>query len=134
MTTRRNFLGGLALLAVAPATVREIGLEPGGSKEIEVAQLADMRREIDKIGPLGTSGIRAALASRINAHYALFGELPKALFVSHGEANAYERELTPVMRYTLTDVSRAGYDNLLFRGIPVMSVDNQLMIPEGQLR
>lgn len=134
MTTRRNFLGGLALLAVSPVAVQNIGLSPGGTKEIEVAQLADMRREIEKVGPLGTSGIRAALAARINAHVALFGEPPKALFMSHAEAAQYERSLAPQIRFEISDISRAGYDNLLFRGIPVMAVDNQLNIPEDQLR
>ena len=30
--------------------------------------------------------------------------------------------------------AQAGYDNLMFKGIPVVSVDNQLKIPEDQLR
>jgi len=133
MTTRRNFLGGLALLAVSPAVVQNIGLGPGESKEIEVAQLADMRREISKAGPLGTSGIRAALASRINAHWALFGEAPKVLFVSNGEAMAYEKALNPLHRYSVTRIEQMGYQNLLFKNIPVMAVDNQMMIPLEQL-
>ena len=93
-----------------------------------------MRREIDKVGPLGTSGILAALSARINTHYALFGEPPKALFVSHAEAEQYERALNPVHRYIVHDVAAAGYDNLLFRGIPVIAVDNQMLIPQDQLQ
>ena len=121
------------MLAVSPAVVQNIGLGPGESKEIEVAQLADMRREISKAGPLGTSGIRAALASRINAHWALFGEAPKVLFVSNGEAMAYEKALNPLHRYSVTRIEQMGYQNLLFKNIPVMAVDNQMMIPLEQL-
>jgi hypothetical protein len=134
MTTRRNFLGGLALLAVSPAAVQNMGLRPGETKEIEVAQLADMQREIDKVGPLGTSGIRAALAARINAHYALFGERPKALFLSNTEMQQYERSLAPTIRYQVERISHVGFYNLMFRGIPVMAIDNQMLIPESQLR
>jgi len=132
-TTRRNFLGGLALLAVSPVAIKNLDLSPGEPKEIEVAQLADMQREINRVGPLGTSGIRAALVARINAHWALFGEPPKALFLSQREAMEYEQSLRPQLRYEVTRINEAGYQNMLFRGIPVISTDHQLLIPEDQL-
>jgi hypothetical protein len=134
VTTRRNFLGGLALLAVSPVLINELDLGPGAKREIEVAQMSDIQREIDKVGPLGTSGIRAALVARINAHWALFGEAPKVLFLSHGEVQQFETSMRPEIRYQVEAFSKMGYDNLLFKGIPVMFVDNQMLIPQEQLR
>ena len=127
--SRRKFLGGAALLAVSPAVVS--GLDLTGEKSIDIASMDDLRA-LERTGPLGTSEIRAALVARINCHWHLFGEPPKILFLSPQEASSYEKSLVPVQRYSVTDVSNAGYDNLMFKGIPVASVDHQLMVPEGR--
>lgn len=125
--SRRNFLGGAALLAVSPAVVA--GLDLSGDKAIEIGSM-DQIRALERTGPLGTSEIRAALVARINCHWHLFGEPPKILFLSAQEAASYEKSLLPVQRYSVTNVSNAGYKNLLFKNIPVASVDHQLMVPE----
>ena len=73
---------------------------------------------------------RAKLTNRINAHIKMFNEEPKALFVNRYEFRDLHNTLNPLTRFTKSELADAGHYNVLLRGVPVMSVDDDVLYVE----
>jgi len=118
---RRGFLRGTLLTGgaalVAPALVTD-GLASADSS-VAILQPSDHvppQFEVDRI--------IQDLTARLNAHVALFGEAPKAMFVNRFELRAYVTALSPSLRYQNERLAKQGVPNVMFKGVPVISVDN----------
>ena len=118
---RRGFLRGTLLTGgaalVAPALVAD-GLASADSS-VAILQPSDFKPpqfEVDRI--------IQDLTARFNAHVALFDEPPKAMFVNRFELRAYVEALIPSTRYVDSRLTKQGVPNVLFKGRPVISVDN----------
>lgn len=128
MTSRRNFLGGMALAAISPAGAVLLDRPREASAQIETKEL------VDAISAPAPQEIRLAMKNRINAHWAMIGEAPKVLFVNAREMTALLDAVSPHLRYVEIHAQQAGFQNLLFGGIPVVYADSQMMIPEVRIQ
>jgi hypothetical protein len=120
---RRGFLRGSLLTAPAVLLGGNIQeLLPDGQKDAQVAVLDSPAQQ-----EVGTDHIYRRLDRRLNAHVHFFGEMPKGFFLSAAEFDEYNRALTPTTRYMSNSMAVGGLDSLMFRGVPVATVDRGIL-------
>ena len=64
------------------------------------------------------------LTKRIYSYEMLAGEMPRALFVNRYEFRALVVEMEPQVRYMHTPSANKGFNNLMLKGVPVITVDD----------
>ena len=112
----------MAAALVAPSAVL-LDRPKEAAAQIATGDLADT------VAAAAPIDMRIALKSRINAHWAMFGEPPKVLFVNSPEYESLLRSTEPLVRYTDVSLATAGFENLMFKNIPVVYADQTLSIP-----
>lgn len=116
---RRGFLRGTLLSAPAvllgPGVVDLVGSETAPVAILSPSEEASIPNQVTLI---------ERLTKRIYAYEALAQEPPKALFVNRYEFRALTIELAPHTRFMNDLVAKKGYNNLMLRGVPVITVDD----------
>lgn len=135
---RRNFLRGTLLTGtaglIAPGIASLIGEERAESATLAIVTPEEMS---DEIAAMNSSQLQRLIA-RINAHFEMFGEPPKALFVNRYEMRAVIQDIAPLARFRATSdyLAERGYNNILVKGVPVICLEADALVsdPKAVLR